>query len=111
MWLISFSEVDFVAPENDALFSVGVNRYEGEPQPLQPDAKLFTFLTKKPTSDMSYLIAPLVLSVGTRTPLNRALAKIPAEAPLLQAMGMKAGWPARAMSVPCDLPFPSYQTE
>jgi hypothetical protein len=47
-----FPEVDFVAPE-DALFSVGVNRYEGEPQPLRPDAKLFTFLTKRPTSDVN----------------------------------------------------------
>ncbi len=45
-----FPEVDFVAPE-DALFSVGVNRYEGEPQPLQSDAKLFTFLTRRPTGD------------------------------------------------------------
>ncbi|HEY7094892.1 MAG TPA: hypothetical protein VH393_17045, partial [Ktedonobacterales bacterium] len=47
-----FPEVDFVAPEND-LFSVGVNRYEGEPQPLQLDAKLFTFLRKRPTSDVN----------------------------------------------------------
>jgi hypothetical protein len=42
-----FPEVDFVAPEDD-LFSVGVNRYEGEPQPLQPDAKLFTFVACSP---------------------------------------------------------------
>jgi hypothetical protein len=47
----AFTEVDFVAPE-DALFSVGVNRYEGASQPLQPDVRLFTFLRKKPTSDV-----------------------------------------------------------
>jgi Putative methyltransferase len=47
-----FPEVDFVAPQ-DTLFSVGVNRYEGEPEPLQPDAKLFAFLTKRPSSDMN----------------------------------------------------------
>jgi hypothetical protein len=47
-----FPEVNFVAPEGD-LFSVGVNRYEGEPQPLQPDVKLFTFLRKWPTSDVN----------------------------------------------------------
>ena len=47
-----FPEVDFVAPE-DELFSVGANRYEGEPQALQPDTKLFTFLTKRPTGDMA----------------------------------------------------------
>jgi ubiquinone/menaquinone biosynthesis C-methylase UbiE len=45
-----FPEVGFVAPEDD-LFSVGVNRYEGEPQPLQPDMKLFTFIRNWPTSD------------------------------------------------------------
>jgi hypothetical protein len=45
-----FQEVDFVAPEDD-LFSVGVNRYEGEPHPLQPDVKLFTFIRNRPTSD------------------------------------------------------------
>jgi hypothetical protein len=38
-----FLEVAFLAPD-DALFSVGVNRYAGQPQPLQPDGKLFTFL-------------------------------------------------------------------
>jgi hypothetical protein len=45
-----FPEVGFVAPEDD-LFSVGVNRYEGESQPLQPDMKLFTFIRNWPTSD------------------------------------------------------------
>lgn len=39
-----FPEVDFVAPE-DVCFSVGVNRYAGEPQPLQPEEQIFTFLT------------------------------------------------------------------
>lgn len=38
-----FGEVDFVAPE-EALFSVGVNCYTGEPQPLQLEEQLFTFL-------------------------------------------------------------------
>ncbi len=38
-----FPEVDFVAPE-DVFFSVGVNRYAGEPQPLQLEERLFTFL-------------------------------------------------------------------
>ena len=47
-----FSAIDFVAPE-DALFSVGANRYEGEPAPLRTEAKLFTFLTKRPSSDMA----------------------------------------------------------
>jgi hypothetical protein len=47
-----FTEVAFVAPA-DNLFSVGVNRYEGEPQPLQPDAKLFTFIRKRPTSEVN----------------------------------------------------------
>jgi hypothetical protein len=35
--------VDFVAPE-EVLFSVGVNCYAGEPQPLQLEEQLFTFL-------------------------------------------------------------------
>jgi hypothetical protein len=43
--------VDFVADE--ALFpeSVGINRYEGEAQPLRPEARLFTFLPERRPSD------------------------------------------------------------
>ncbi|HEX6540180.1 MAG TPA: class I SAM-dependent methyltransferase [Ktedonobacterales bacterium] len=38
-----FTEVDFIAPEG-VLFSVGVNRYDGESVALRRDEKLFTFL-------------------------------------------------------------------
>jgi hypothetical protein len=38
-----FAEVDFVAAAELSPESVGVNRYEGEPQPLQLTARCFTF--------------------------------------------------------------------
>lgn len=37
-----FAEQDFVAPEH-ALYSVGVHRFLGDPQPLEEDQRLFTF--------------------------------------------------------------------
>lgn len=42
-----FAEVDFVADAELFPESVGVNRYEGEPQPLQPNARFFTFLAER----------------------------------------------------------------
>ncbi len=42
-----FAEVDFVADVELFPQSVGVNRYEGEPQLLQPDARLYTFLAER----------------------------------------------------------------
>jgi len=42
-----FAEVDFVADAELFPQGVGVNRYKGEPQPLQPDARLFTFLAER----------------------------------------------------------------
>jgi hypothetical protein len=38
-----FDEVSFEAPEDD-LFGVGANRFRGEPMPLQPGVRLFTFV-------------------------------------------------------------------
>lgn len=42
-----FAERDFVADADLFPESVGVNRYEGEPQSLQPDARLFTFRAER----------------------------------------------------------------
>jgi hypothetical protein len=42
-----FAEVDFVADAELFPESVGVNRYEGEPQQLQSDARLFMFLAER----------------------------------------------------------------
>lgn len=39
----AFAEVAFVAPD-DVLFSVGVNRFAGTPEPLQPDQRVFRFV-------------------------------------------------------------------
>lgn len=39
----SFVEESFVAPD-DVIFSVGVNRFEGKPQELDPDGKMFEFV-------------------------------------------------------------------
>ena len=37
-----FIEVEFIAPEYH-LLSVGVNAFRGQPQPLRPEGKMFTF--------------------------------------------------------------------
>jgi len=39
----AFAETNFVAPD-DAVFSVGVHRFVGTPQPLQPDQRMFSFV-------------------------------------------------------------------
>jgi hypothetical protein len=39
----AFVEVAFIAP-GDTLFSVGVHRFMGAPQPLQPEQRMFSFL-------------------------------------------------------------------
>lgn len=40
-----FIESEFVAPD-DVLFSVGVNRFRGATQPLQPGQRMFTFVAR-----------------------------------------------------------------
>lgn len=42
-----FDEVEFIAP-SDSFWSVGVERFVGEPRPLQHGLKLFTFIEDKP---------------------------------------------------------------
>jgi hypothetical protein len=42
-----FAEVDFAADAELFPESIGVNRYEGELQPLQPDVRFFTFLAER----------------------------------------------------------------
>lgn len=44
-WLAAarFTELTFTAPPG-VLFSVGVHRFDGEPQPLEPGVRLFSFL-------------------------------------------------------------------
>jgi hypothetical protein len=37
-----FAEASFAAPEH-AMYSVGVHRFRGDPKPLDPDRRLFTF--------------------------------------------------------------------
>jgi hypothetical protein len=39
----AFVEVSFIAPD-DALLSVGVHRFMGAPEPLQPEQRMFAFL-------------------------------------------------------------------
>jgi hypothetical protein len=39
----AFVETDFVAPDG-VVFSVGVHRFVGTPQPLQPDQRMFSFV-------------------------------------------------------------------
>jgi hypothetical protein len=41
-----FAELAFAAPD-DVLFSVGVHRFTGTPQPLQPDLRLITFVERE----------------------------------------------------------------
>ena len=41
-----FAETDFVAPD-DVLFSVGVHQFMGEPEPLQPERRMFTFMVSE----------------------------------------------------------------
>ena len=41
-----FKEVAFIAP-GDALFSVGVNRFDGLPEALQPQHHMFTFIPRE----------------------------------------------------------------
>jgi hypothetical protein len=50
-WLANagFSELAFTAPD-DVLFSVGVHRFTGTPQPLATSGKIFQFITRGPTT-------------------------------------------------------------
>ena len=41
-----FVETDFVAPD-DVLFTVGVHQFMGEPEPLQPEQRMFTFVVSE----------------------------------------------------------------
>ena len=41
-----FAETDFVAPD-DVLFSVGVHQFMGEPEPLEPERRMFTFMVSE----------------------------------------------------------------